>query len=167
MSTYIKTGFWETLKTTAPKNWLNLTKLINDIVDSNYKPSILGSLKITDSAPTAQCLYILSDAGTYTNLGGLVATADKLNYAYFDGTTWKLIAVDVPISATVVDGLATKLDKGTYTGTASDLKSDIDGKANSVDVSAVLALKADKSTTYTKSEVDTKLEEAIYYSIIY
>ena len=65
------------------------------------------------------------------------------------------------------DGLATKLDKGTYTGTASDLKSDIDGKANSVDVSAVLALKADKSTTYTKSEVDTKLEEAIYYSIIY
>jgi hypothetical protein len=40
-------------------------------------------------------------------------------------------------------------------------------KANSVDVSAVLALKADKSTTYTKSEVDTKLEEAIYYSIIY
>ena len=95
MSTYIKTGFWETLKTTAPKNWLNLTKLINDIVDSNYKPSILGSLKITDSAPTAQCLYILSDAGTYTNLGGLVATADKLNYAYFNGTTWSLIAADV------------------------------------------------------------------------
>ena len=85
MATYIKTGFWETLKTTAPKNWLNLTKLINDIVDSK----------------------------------------------------------------------------------ASDLKSEIDGKANSVDVSAVLALKADKSTTYTKSEVDTKLEEAIYYSIIY
>ena len=40
-------------------------------------------------------------------------------------------------------------------------------KANSVDVSAVSALKADKSTTYTKAEVDTKLEEAIYYSIIY
>ena len=63
--------------------------------------------------------------------------------------------------------LSTKLDKGTYTGTAKNLKNDIDGKANSVDVSAVLALKADKSTTYTKSEVDTKLEEAIYYSIIY
>ena len=79
--------------------------------------------------------------------------------------------LDKPISTAtqkaLVDGLATKLDKGTYTGTASDLKSDIDGKANSVDVSAVLALKADKSTTYTKSEVDTKLEEAIYYSIIY
>ena len=65
------------------------------------------------------------------------------------------------------DGLATKLDKGTYTGTASDLKSDIDGKANTADTSTLLALKADKSTTYTKSEVDTKLEEAIYYSIIY
>ena len=30
----------------------------------------------------------------------------------------------------LVDGLATKLDKGTYTGTAQDLKDDIDGKAN-------------------------------------
>lgn len=65
------------------------------------------------------------------------------------------------------DGLATKLDKGTYTGTASDLKADIDGKANTAYTSTLLALKADKSTTYTKSEVDTKLEEAIYYSIIY
>ena len=72
-----------------------------------------------------------------------------------------------PISTATQQALNNKLDKGTYTGTASDLKSDIDGKANSVDVSAVLALKADKSTTYTKSEVDTKLEEAIYYSIIY
>ena len=74
---------------------------------------------------------------------------------------------DKPISTATQQALNNKLDKGTYTGTASDLKSDIDGKANSVDVSAVLALKADKSTTYTKSEVDTKLEEAIYYSIIY
>ena len=30
----------------------------------------------------------------------------------------------------LVDGLATKLDKGTYTGTAQDLKNEIDGKAN-------------------------------------
>ena len=59
---------------------------------------VLGNLKITDAAPTAQGLYILSDAGTYANLGGLVATADKLNYAYFDGTNWSLIAVDLPIT---------------------------------------------------------------------
>ena len=98
MPTYIKTGLWENLKTTAPKNWLNLTKLINDNISSNYKPSILDSLKITDTAPTTQGLYILSGAGTYTNLGGLVTTADKLNYAYFDGTTWSLIAVDMPIT---------------------------------------------------------------------
>ena len=61
---------------------------------------------------------------------------------------------DKPISTATKNALNNKLDKGSYTGTASDLKSDIDGKA-------------DKSTTYTKSEVDTKLEEAIYYSIIY
>ena len=30
----------------------------------------------------------------------------------------------------LVDGLDTKLDKGTYTGTAQDLKTEIDGKAN-------------------------------------
>ena len=54
-----------------------------------------GSLNKTDTAPTAQGLYILSDVGTYTNLGGLVATADKLNYAYFDGNTWSLVSVDV------------------------------------------------------------------------
>ena len=98
MSTYIKTGFWETLKTTAPKNWLNLTKLINDIVDSNYKPSRLGSLKINDAAPTAQGLYILSDVGTYTNLGSIVTTAGKLNFASFDGTAWNLISINIPVN---------------------------------------------------------------------
>lgn len=38
----------------------------------------------------------LTEVGTYTNLGGLVTTAGKINDAYFDGTTWKLIAVDLP-----------------------------------------------------------------------
>lgn len=56
---------------------------------------VLGNLKITDTAPTAQGLYILSDVGTYTNLGGLVTTADKLNYAYFDGTTWSKVEVAI------------------------------------------------------------------------
>ena len=51
-----------------------------------------GSLKTTDAAPTVQGLYILSDVGTYTNLGDIVTTTGKLNYAYFDGTTWKLIS---------------------------------------------------------------------------
>lgn len=54
-----------------------------------------GVLSPTSPAPTEKGKYLLSSAGTYTNLGGLVATADKLNYAYFDGTTWSLIAVDV------------------------------------------------------------------------
>ena len=54
-----------------------------------------GTLKITDAAPTVQGLYILSDVGTYANLGGIVTTAGKINYAYFNGTTWSLIAVDI------------------------------------------------------------------------
>ena len=35
----------------------------------------------------------LCDVGTYTNLGGLVTTTGKLNYAYFDGTTWSKVEV--------------------------------------------------------------------------
>ena len=56
--------------------------------------NVLGVLKITDTAPTIQGLYILSDIGTYTNLGGLVTTTGKVNYAYFDGTTWSLVSID-------------------------------------------------------------------------
>ena len=65
-------------------------------LESELVSGLKGELKISDAAPTAQGLYILSDIGTYANLGGLVATADKLNYAYFDGTTWSLIATDLP-----------------------------------------------------------------------
>lgn len=57
-----------------------------------------GVLTTTSPAPTgasAKGKYILSGPGTYTNLGGLVATADKLNYAYFNGTTWSLIGVNI------------------------------------------------------------------------
>ena len=86
---------------------------------------------------TTQGLYILSDVGIYTNLGGLVTTTGKLNYAYFDGTTWKLISVDIPNFVAPIDNLTStsttiplsanqgkvldenKLNKGTYTGTVS------------------------------------------------
>lgn len=64
-----------------------------------------GVLTTTSPAPTgasAKGKYLLSGAGTYTNLGGLVATADKLNYAYFDGTTWSLISIDVEMPETLV-----------------------------------------------------------------
>ena len=70
-------------------------------LESELASGLKGSLKITNVAPTEQGLYILSDVGTYANLGGLVTTADKLNYAYFDGTTWSLIAVDINENLTV------------------------------------------------------------------
>ena len=55
-----------------------------------------GVLSPTSPAPTEKGKYILSSAGTYANLGGLVAAADKLNYAYFDGTTWSKVEVETP-----------------------------------------------------------------------
>lgn len=56
-----------------------------------------GVLSPTSPAPTEKGKYLLSSAGTYTNLGGLVATADKLNYAYFNGTTWSKVEVEVEL----------------------------------------------------------------------
>ena len=38
-----------------------------------------GVLSPTSPAPTEKGKYLLSSAGTYANLGGLVATADKLD----------------------------------------------------------------------------------------
>lgn len=62
-----------------------------------------GVLTTSSSAPTGNAAigkYLLSGAGTYTNLGGLVATADKLNYAYFDGTTWSKVEVQATQNVT-------------------------------------------------------------------
>ena len=60
---------------------------------SGYK----GDLTKTDAAPTGVGFYMLSETGVYTNLGGIDAQSGKLNFASFDGTTWSLIAVDVPV----------------------------------------------------------------------
>ena len=61
---------------------------------------VLGNLKIADAAPTVKGLYILSDVGTYINLGGIVTTAGKLNHAYFDGTTWSKVEVQATQNVT-------------------------------------------------------------------
>ena len=55
-----------------------------------------GVLSITSPAPTEKGKYLLADVGTYANLGGLVTTTGKLNYAYFNGTTWSKVEVAMP-----------------------------------------------------------------------
>ena len=62
---------------------------------SGYK----GDLIKTDVAPTSVGFYGLLETGVYTNLGGINAQSGKLNFASFDGTTWSLIAVDMPKGA--------------------------------------------------------------------
>ena len=59
---------------------------------SGYK----GDLIKTDVAPTSVGFYGLLETGIYTNLGGINAPIGKLNFASFDGTTWSLIAADLP-----------------------------------------------------------------------
>ena len=58
-----------------------------------------GSLNKTDTAPTVSGLYILEKTGVYPNLGNIDAQAGKLNFASFDGTTWKLIAIDINLES--------------------------------------------------------------------
>ena len=55
-----------------------------------------GDLLKTDAAPTTKGFYALLETGIYPNLGNINAEAGKLNFASFDGTTWSLIAVDMP-----------------------------------------------------------------------
>ena len=61
---------------------------------SGYK----GDLRIADAAPTSVGFYGLLETGVYTKLGGINAQSGKLNFASFDGTTWSLIAVEIPIN---------------------------------------------------------------------
>ena len=79
-----------------------------------------GSLNKTDPTPTVVGLYILEEVGTYTNLGGLVTTAGKLNFASFDGTTWSLIAVEIPINYNTGELLPTSTDKAETGKSVSD-----------------------------------------------
>ena len=88
---------------------------VGDLNEIRFE-NVLGALKITDTAPTTVGLYRLSDVGTYTNLGGLVTTAGKVNDAYFNGTTWSLIAVDLPTVS------LSNLTNGTATTIASSEK---------------------------------------------
>lgn len=78
---------------------------------ADVSPNVIGSIKITDTAPTTQGLYILSDVGTYTNLGGLVALNGTINYAYFDGNTWS--KAEVVMTKDVVDNLTSIVDTDT------------------------------------------------------
>ena len=107
-------------------------------------------------------------------LAGIQSGAEINVNADWNATTGDAQILNKPTIPTKLSDLTKDInfDERYYTETeinikTNDLQTQINDKANSVNVSAVLALKADKSTTYTKSEVDTKLEEAIYYSIIY
>ena len=70
-----------------------LLQQIDKKVVGGYK----GDLKISDPSPTEIGYYILLDVGTYTNLGGINATAGNLNFASFDGTTWSKVESAVTV----------------------------------------------------------------------
>ena len=83
---------------------------------SGYK----GDLIKTDAAPTQIGLYGLLETGVYTNLGGIDAQSGKLNIASFDGTTWSLIAVEIPINYNTGELLPTSTNKAETGKSVSD-----------------------------------------------
>jgi hypothetical protein len=66
-----------------------LLQQIDKKVVGGYK----GDLRISDPAPTEIGYYLLLDVGTYSNLGGINATAGNLNFASYDGITWSKVDV--------------------------------------------------------------------------
>ena len=70
-----------------------------------------GSLKKTDPKPTVVGLYILEETGIYPNLGNIDAKAGKINFASFDGTTWSLLTVEIPINYNTGKLLPTSINK--------------------------------------------------------
>lgn len=115
---------------------------------------VLGSLKVTDTVPTTQGLYILSDVGTYTNLGSLVTTTGKINYAYFDGTTWKLISVNMPKNGSM------SLNDAYYTTSVS-----INTTTNqaTLDSGYVLSSERNVNVTPTNPTISISLSNGEYY----
>ena len=68
-----------------------------------------------------------------TEIGELRYSTDTKKLYIDDGTANRYIGGDVnafPISTATQTALNSKINKGTYTGTAQDLKNEIDGKAN-------------------------------------
>ena len=57
---------------------------------------IAKPLAISDASPTVSGWYKPTTSGTYANAGGLVAQDGYDTLFYFNGTTWSLIAVDLP-----------------------------------------------------------------------
>ena len=100
------------------------TKIETDFLlqklESELVSGIKGNLKITDTAPTVSGLYILEEIGIYPNLGNIDAQAGKLNFASFDGTTWSLIAVEIPINYNTGKLSPTSTDKAETGKSISD-----------------------------------------------
>lgn len=122
-----------------------------------------GLLSPTSPAPTEKGKYILSSAGTYTNLGGLVATADKLNYAYFDGTTWSLISVDVNNAKTIFDD-EDNVNLGTMKATADYFKNNFEGTfVEKID--EPLVVETLTTTRYDESAIKSNYSSLANYNI--
>ncbi len=65
---------------------------IQQMVETDFK----GTISPTDAAPTVEGSYKPTIAGTYTNLGGLVAKEGYDTLFYFNGTTWSKSEVEMP-----------------------------------------------------------------------
>ena len=108
---------------------------------SGYK----GDLNKSDPAPTQTGFYGLLETGVYTNLGGIDAQSGKLNFASFDGTTWSLIAVEIPINYNTGKLSPTSTDKAETGKSISDY---IPKEKNSINLFDNTQFVADKYFNY-------------------
>ncbi|BAV39263.1 chlorovirus glyco repeat domain-containing [Tenacibaculum phage pT24] len=124
---------------------LNEDALFGYVVNDGIYLNIMGTLtKIADlqdiedaqdDSNSSSVVYYSNTAPT-TNLaiGSLWYDLSDKSLKLYDGSDWNVISNDVNLTAEQINNIneiGNKLDKGTYEGTASDLKSDIDKKLDS------------------------------------
>ena len=171
MSTFIKTGLWETSTATqVPKGWLNLTKLIKDNsggTTGNYIPLSGTDIRYNSSTLSLELYNAdneLLDSIPVSSFIGSVGTQLQLNSNELqlrDSQGNVLSTVSFAVSN--IDGLQTilnnKLDKGTYIGTAQDLKNSIDSKIATAKTEVKNEILGSASAAYdTLQEIQAQME---------
>lgn len=89
-----------------------------------------GSIGTTDPAPTVDGIYRAKDAGTYTNLGGLIAKAGYITWFKKIGTTWSIYnEIEIEVATNPIldpNGTGIANEKATADYTKSEIAKSVD-----------------------------------------
>lgn len=166
-------------------------EILNDVL--NQMVSVLGSgskfkgsIQPNSEAPSGtegenDYFYIATSVGTYTNFGNITVSAGEIAFVKKEDSSWVKYSWDISSLLSgkqdTISDLATIRSGASSGATAyqkpqsgipkTDLSSDVQASLNKADTAIQehqdISGKADKSETYTKSEVDAKVVSVMRY----